>query len=356
LVFAAPGTGLLQSHAMLPTPLVMHDRIRVFFAACDEALRGRVFRVDLDLDDPRRVVHFEPAPVLDPGPRGHFDADGVNPSQIVERNGKILLYYIGWERLTASVPYRLFAGLATSGDAGATFQKAGTGQILYPADTEPFFRTAPFVYRGPDGWNMLYIGGGEFFDNAAGKRLPTYHLCSTHSDDGYHWDEPSNPPLLSPARDQGQIGFGRPVLWNDAGQTCLLVSLRTEGGYSLSSVRETEGSVSWTAPLQVPAGDWESEMTCFGAPCRAGDWEYLFYNGNRFGATGFGVARRKITGQADPASRSRFLHALANVRSEGDVGKKQSSAMKFDREQRDEPRWPQRKDLWCPRAVSRTQR
>ena len=33
-------------------------------------------------------------------------------------------------------------------------------------------------------------------------------------------------------------------------------------------------------------------MTCFGAPCRVGEFEYLFYNGNQFGRSGFGVARR----------------------------------------------------------------
>jgi hypothetical protein len=312
LVFAAPKTSLIQSHAMLPTPLVMDDRIRIFFAACDEALRGRIFRVDLDLTDPRRVMSFEPAPVLDLGPRGHFDADGVNPSQIIERDGKIFLYYIGWERRTASVPYTLFAGLAISDDAGVTFKKADGGQILHPTGTERFFRTAPFVYRQPDGWGMLYIGGGEFFDSEFGKRLPTYHLCRAYSRDGYRWDEPSSPPLLSPDRDRGQIGFGRPVLWNDGSQPCLLISLRHERGYSLWSVRESGGRLSWIAPLEGPAGEWESQMTCFGAPCRAGEWEYLFYNGNRFGATGFGVARRKITGEADLGLRSHLIEALSN--------------------------------------------
>jgi hypothetical protein len=33
-------------------------------------------------------------------------------------------------------------------------------------------------------------------------------------------------------------------------------------------------------------------MTCFGAPCRVGEVECLFYNGNQFGRSGVGVARR----------------------------------------------------------------
>lgn len=313
LVFAPPKSRLIQSHAMLPTPLVMSDRIRVFFAACDHALRGRVFYVDLDPANPRRVMNFDPTPVLDLGPQRHFDADGVNPSQVIERDGKILLYYIGWERLTTSVPYTLFAGLAVSEDTGATFNKVEGGQILHPKGRECFFRTSPFVHSRPDGWGMLYIGGGEFFDSLSGKRLPTYHICEAFSDDGYHWEKPANPPLLSPIRRRGQIGFGRPVLWNDGEHHCLLTSVRDERGYALWSAREMEGRLTWSNPLRGPVGEWESEMVCFGAPCRVGEWEYLFYNGNRFGATGFGVARRQFTGDADPTTRSRLLRALAQA-------------------------------------------
>jgi hypothetical protein len=33
-------------------------------------------------------------------------------------------------------------------------------------------------------------------------------------------------------------------------------------------------------------------MVCFGAPCQVGAQELLFYNGNQFGRTGFGLASR----------------------------------------------------------------
>lgn len=311
LAFAAPQSGLLQSHAMLPTPLVLDDRIRVFFAGCDQDLRGRVFSVDLDPEDPTIVMSSVSGPVLDLGPPGSFDADGVNPCQILKRGETLLLYYVGWQRLTAEVPYTLFAGLAESTDNGATFQRVRDGQILHSTEDERLFRTAPFVFRDAGGWRMLYIGGGEFLDGASGKRLPTYHLCDQRSDDGYQWPGSANAPLLSPVRKNGQIGFGRPVLWNDGDRPCLFISVRDENGYSLQCVRETDGQLSWTDPLFGTVGAWESETNCFGAPCRAGDWEFLFYNGNRFGATGFGVARRANSGDANAVSYSRLLNVLA---------------------------------------------
>jgi hypothetical protein len=310
LVFAAPGVGIMRSHAMLPTPLVLTDHIRVFIACCDSNLRGRIFRVDLDRDDPRHVIAFHVEPVLDLGAPGSFDEHGVNPSQIVERDGRLLLYYIGWQRVSAEVPYRLFAALAVSEDGGLSFHKHGGGQILHAAEGERFFRTAPFVFPQVDRWRMLYIGGGQFFDGPAGKRLPNYSLCQVQSTDGYSWDSALSPPLLDPDRAHGEIGFGRPVLWHEAGRTSLMISLRTENGYALRQAVERGGALHWADLLDGPSGDWESAMTCFGAPCRAGDWEYLFYNGDQFGRSGFGLARRRAQEGASPGSMVSLMASL----------------------------------------------
>jgi hypothetical protein len=311
LVYTAPGTALQKSHAMLPTPHMMQDRIRVLVACCDNDMRGRIFRVDLDRDNPLRVIEAAEAPVLDIGPVGSFDADGVNPSQIVERDGLLLLYYIGWERLSDEVPYTLFVGVAESLDGGLSFTKRDTGQVLHGIGAERYFRTAPFVFPERDGWGMLYIGGGNFFDGPQGKRLPTYSLCLAHSSDGLCWDAQPSPPLLNPERERGEIGFGRPVLWHEDGQASLIVSLRTEAGYSLRQVKESRGKLVWSTLFEDDeVEDWESDMTCFGAPCRSDDWEYLFYNGNQFGRFGFGVARRAPQRKAESGAAAPLIAAL----------------------------------------------
>lgn len=313
LVLAPPGTGLMQSHAMVPTPLVLPDRIRVYFTACDADLRGRVFRVDLDRDDPRRILELDPRPVLDLGPPGAFDADSVNPSQVLESDGRLLLTYIGWRRVSAEVPYTLFAGVAESADGGLSFQRIGDGQILHPSPTERFFRTAPFVFRTEAGWGMLYVGGGAFFDGEAGKRMPTYSLCRAVSPDGRRWDAPPLPALLRPDPALGEIGFGRPVLWQEGEEMTLLVSVRTQEGYTQRQAWLEGGGLRWATLLPGAAAPWESQMTGFAAPCRAGDWEYLFYNGNGFGREGFGVARRPARPVLAPASPAALLAAMQGV-------------------------------------------
>jgi hypothetical protein len=330
LVFAPPGAGLLASHAMLPTPLVLADRIRVFFAACDLELRGRIFRVDLDRDDPRRLLASYPAPVLDLGPPGAFDADGVNPSQVVRRDGKLFLYFIGWQRISTEVPYRLFAGLAVSEDEGASFVRHGDGQILLPEGSERYFRTAPFVFPAADGrWEMLYIGGDTFFNGCNSKRLPTYSLYRAASHDGVTWTG-GGFPLLDPDRAAGEIGFGRPVLWHHEGTASLLISRRTESSYMLRALAFKDGALRWSEPLGPGTQSWDTSMTCFGAPCAAGAWEYLFYNGNEFGRSGFGLARRPVrSGLAQKAGidPALLINAIALAREQGS-GREAIKAMK----------------------------
>jgi hypothetical protein len=275
---------------MLPTPLTLDDRIRIYFASCDAAMRGRIYRVDLRRDDPRKIIEYDAEPVLDLGEPDAFDADGVNPSQIIARDGVLYLYYIGWRRHSAAVPYTLFMGLAVSDDGGLRFRRLSRTPALFPAAGEEYFRTAGHVYRSNGGWGMLYIGGGAFFTNSAGKRLPLYSLRRTDSADGLNWSEPST-ELLSPDPAKGEIGFGRPVLWHENGRPVLMLSVRTETGYVLVS-KELGDGATWTNVLEQSNDEWDGEMTCFGAPCSVDAQEYLFYNGNRFGFTGFGAASR----------------------------------------------------------------
>jgi hypothetical protein len=314
-----PGGEKTRSHAMLPTPLVLDDRIRVYFASCDEEMRGRIFRADLRRDDPRQIMELDSEPVLDLGESDAFDADGVNPSQVVARDGILYLYYIGWRRHSAEIPYTLFMGLAISDDGGRRFRRVSGHPALLPTPGEEYFRTAGHVYRSDAGWSMLYIGGGRFFTNAAGKRLPLYSLRRTVSHDGLNWSEPST-ELLSPDPAKGEIGFGRPVLWHDGGCPVIMLSVRTENGYVLASKRLEDGA-EWITVLDKSDAEWEAEMTCFGAPCTVGDTEYLFYNGNRFGFTGFGVATRPVeTGFAGTIDESLLRYIRVN-RCEGQASR-----------------------------------
>lgn len=278
---------------MLPTPHRLEDRIRVFFTSCDSDLRGRVFFADFDLEPPFALLGVSPSPVLDLGAQGAFDCDGVNPSQIVAADGRLALLYIGWRRGGQAAPYTLFGGLAYSEDDGLSFEKA-VEPFLPPCVGESLFRTAPFLQREAGGYRLLYIGGDEFVAGEDGRQLPVYSLMELRSPTPWRWEGPGR-TLLAPDRQAGEIGFGRPVLWQDGDRARLMLSIRTAASYTLVEAPAdfAPGQRPPFVPvLNLPVEAWEAGMTCFGAPCQVGDHELLFYNGSGFGRTGLGLAWR----------------------------------------------------------------
>jgi hypothetical protein len=279
-----------QTHAFIPTPLMLADRIRVYFAALDEDRYGRIGWVDLDREDPRRVVAEAEEPVLDLGPLGAFDDSGVNPSCVLQQSGRILLYYIGWQR-TGRVPYMLFSGLATAPSAAGPFERSLATPVLDRIASEPFSRSAPFVLRENAGFRAWYWSCTHWTAADGGAR---YNNVIKHakSADGVIWTADVT-PCISPTG--GDYSFGRPWVLREEGLYRMWLSVRSESrthGYRIAYA-ESEDGLSWTQPTTVDIArrsDWDSDMTCMSAVVDVDDRRLMLYNGNGYGATGFGVA------------------------------------------------------------------
>jgi hypothetical protein len=292
-VLEASGALLSRSHVMLPTPHVMTDRVRVFYASCDAELRGRIFFADFEPAPPFALMAVSPEPVFGVGAAGAFDCDGVNPSQVIETEDGLALLYIGWRRGPSDEPYTLFAGLAASGDQGRSFTR-NPEPLLPPRPGERLFRTAPFIHRDGQGYRLHYIGGDLFIDGEGGRRTPVYSLMEQRSAGLWDWSGPAR-VLMAPDVEAGEVGFGRPVITPDGR---LMVSLRTHAGYQLVETDlefDPRTRPPLTPVIPPPFEAWEAGMTCFGAPCAVGPNELLFYNGDGYGRTGMGLAWRPRT-------------------------------------------------------------
>jgi hypothetical protein len=293
LVLQPSGGPLDRTHCMLPTPYVRADRVRLFYAGWDDDRRGRIFFGDFEPEPPFRLMGRSPGPVMDLGPPGAFDCDGVNPSQAFDADGRLALVYIGWRRGPPEAPYTLFAGLAFSDDGGLSFERTGE-PLLPPRPGERLLRTAASIEARPDGYRLLYVGGDAFVTGADGKRVPHYSLRELQGRSLWDWDGPSR-TLLDP--EEGEIGFGRPITYEVDGERRLMVSLRTEARYRLVEMpRDFEAGVRPPVVdvIAEPLEAWEREMVCFGAPCRTDGRELLFYNGNGYGRDGAGLAWRPL--------------------------------------------------------------
>ena len=145
-----------RTNASFPTVEPLGDgRIRVYFTALDELQDGRIGYVDVDADDPLRVIEVAPEPVLDIGGLGEWDDCGANAMGIVADGGRKLLYYQGWQR-TQKAPL-IFGGVAISDDGGESFHRIGRVPALDRTPAEPYLRAAPFVLRDGDRFRMWYV-------------------------------------------------------------------------------------------------------------------------------------------------------------------------------------------------------
>jgi hypothetical protein len=281
-----------QSHAYCPTPMLQDpERIRVYVSFLDEAQMGRIGYVDVSARDPRKILDVSAAPVLDVGSAGAFDAHGVTPLSLVDHQGTLYLYYTGWQR-GIDIRYWLFVGLALSDDGGQTFKRYSRVPVLDRSDTELLVRTASHVMHCGDHWKMWYIAGDRWID-VEGKQVPSYAMRYLESPDGLHWGAGGQACMQPQAPDE--YGFGRPFVMQNAGNYQMWYSIRSKSqGYRLGYAESVDG-IQWERQdarigLTVSAEGWDSEMLCFGAIQETAYGTYLFYNGNQYGQTGFGVA------------------------------------------------------------------
>ncbi len=282
-----------RSRAYLPTSWLRDERtVRVYVAFLDDDQIGRIGYVDVAAEDPTRVLAVSPEPVLDVGRNGTFDEHGVSPTCVVADAGRLWLYYVGWQR-GVDFPYTLLAGLAVSEDGGEHFQRVSQVPVLERSDQELYFRTAPNVMRENGRWRMWYVGGDSWLDSG-GKAIPGYEIRHLESPDGRRWGAVGQVCLRPRGGDEH--GLGRPWVVRDGERYRMWFSARSQrDGYRLAYAESQDG-LHWErddakAGIERSAQGWDSQMQGLACVQPTAFGTYLFYNGNGYGATGFGVAR-----------------------------------------------------------------
>jgi hypothetical protein len=294
-VFVPDGSRAWARHyAFPPTPVWRADgRLRLYVCFCDEHTVGRIGWVDVDPDDPARVLGVSEEPVLDIGRPGAFDENGVLPTCVLEVGDELWMYYVGYQ-LGHKLPYFQFEGLAVSRDGGASFERRQRVPVIDRSDAEMTNRTSAFVRQAAGGgFEMWYVGGTDWTE-VDGKPLPVYNMRHLRSDDGVRWPDEGEVCLDFSTDDEH--AFGRPwVSVRPDGTQWMFYSLRTRAkGYRIGYAESPDG-LAWTrrdADVGIDVGPepWESEEIAYAAVVDHGDTTYLFYNGNERGKTGFGYA------------------------------------------------------------------
>ena len=217
---------------------------------------------------------------------------GVNAACVTAVGSAKHLYYIGWQR-TQGVPYAIFAGLAVSRDGGETFVRRSRAPILERTHEEPFFRSATSVIQDGSGYRMWYVAVRRWRSDDGAAPYPEYVIRTTSSDDGVSWRNPTHVCIDFASHDE--FGFGRPWVIRDGDRYRMWYSIRSRTQPYRLGYAESADGVRWTrrdeaVGITRSASGWDSEMICFACVADVDGRRYMFYNGNRHGATGFGVA------------------------------------------------------------------
>ncbi len=288
------------SHAQVPAALRLDDRIRVYYADRDQDGRSFPAYVDVDPDEPARVIDHHPGRLMSLGAPGTFDDDGVMPGYAMHHEGRILLYYSGWNQ-RHRVPYHNATGLAQSRD-GVLFERVYEGPVMDRIPTEPQLAVTPSILKTQAGWQAWYISGLRW-DLIDGHYEPVYVIKYATSRDGVYWERPAH--ICIPQR-HPQEAFSHPtVVWHDGWYHMWFCCRHCRdfrggaGSYRMGYARSLDGQ-SWErlddlVGIAPSAGGFDSEMICYPFVMREKDHLIMFFNGNGHGQTGIGVATMPLS-------------------------------------------------------------
>jgi len=296
LVYQAPFDGSWRhSHALTPTPYLLDERtLRVIITCRDPQGRGRPGWVDLDAQDPTRVLGVSTEPLLDLGRPGCFDDSGVAVTGVVSPEpGLVYLYYAGFE-LCTQVRYRIFTGMAISRDGGRTFRRASEAPVLDRSDEGLALRSGPCALLDGGKFKIWYLCGSEWIEQD-GKQVPLYDLRYQESADGMHWSDRG--VLSLPVDPATEHGFGHPwVVKRGPGDYQLFCSVRRKGQGYRPGYAESADGVNWASKdrkmgLEVSKSGFDSKAIAYVTVFSSGGRTWCAYCGDNFGEAGFALAR-----------------------------------------------------------------
>ncbi len=286
----------IHSHAQVPTAFEMENCLRIFFAGRNGEGKSFITYVDLDKRNPTKIIYVHNRPIIELGKVGTFDDEGMMPSDVVVNEGRVYLYYSGWNQRTTCA-YHNTTGVLFSDDGGATFYRPFEGPILDRLPTEPYMAVTPTVLKENGKWEMWYVSGISWVE-IEGKYEPVYVIKYAYSKDGIYWIRPAD-VCIKPRHELE--AYSNPSVVKDGQVYKMWYSYRDStdfrggsGSYRLGYVESTNG-LEWcrmddSLAMTVSLDSWDSEMQCYPYVIDVLGKRYMFYNGNGFGRSGFGVA------------------------------------------------------------------
>ncbi|OFY92907.1 MAG: hypothetical protein A3K10_08565 [Bacteroidetes bacterium RIFCSPLOWO2_12_FULL_31_6] len=286
------------SHAQVPFAYLHPEGfIRIFFATRDSNSCSSTSFIDVDPHDPTKILYKHNKPVLTKGDLGYFDDSGTMPSWFIKHNSKLRLYYTAWNK-SKEASYRLSIGIAESDDEGVTFKKLYKGPLLDRSIHDNIWVGQPCVLFDEGIWKMWYLSCEkiEYIDN---HPEPFYNVKYATSTDGIDWKR--NGEICIPFNHKNGVdSIGRPFVFKEHGIYKMFHSNRSAHGYrdnpnksyNICYSESIDGLIWEQKQLSIEGlnNEWCNVMNEYTSLINVDEKTFLFFNGNGFGESGFGVA------------------------------------------------------------------
>lgn len=294
-----------KEYAQIPRVVVLHDRIRIFYATrCVDENNIPISQssfIDVDKKDLSSILYIHNKPVLDLGKKGSFSEFGIHPTMLLPFKNSLYFFYQGWQRGN-EFPYITEIGLAISNDHGSSFDKVGDTPILMKSEIDPYFVNGVFILKRNDLFYMWYSSGVNWIEDN-GNLESVYKVKSAVSADLVNWDLKNDlcvPPIAeNECQNSATVLYlkGRYHMW-----FCYRPALdfRNAGrGYRIGYASSVD-MIEWTRDDSLAGIDiekeesWDSQMICYPYVFELEGKIIMLYSGNYFGKTGFGYAELEL--------------------------------------------------------------
>ena len=282
-----------QHTALTPTPLLISDEIiRVYAGFRDKEGVSRIGFVDVDADNPSKVLQVSPQPVLDIGRPGTFDDNGIILGDVIQVGKEFWMYYVGFQ-LVKKVKFLAFSGLAISKDGGLTFERYSESPILDRTSTGLYIRAVHSVLLKDNLFKIWYSTGNEW-QVINGQSYPRYEIRYCESANGVNFMDVTDSTLcIHPVNNEYRIGRPRVYLENETYRMFYTKGTLQQDyvpGYAESNDGKKWNRLDNKIGITLSNEGWDSKTLCYPSLLNYKNCQYMFYNGNNMGKDGFGYA------------------------------------------------------------------
>lgn len=283
----------MQTHASWPRAFnLVGDVYRIYFSSRDASNRSHIAFVDIDIKNPSEIISISSSPVLSPGNAGLFDDCGVIPCCVIKLHEGTALYYMGLS-LAVNVPYNSFCGLAYLNNNLNSATRFSSAPIIERSDIDSYSGGAAFVYFDEKQklFHMWYESCLGWINKKTSLEAQLAIKYAT-SHNGICWKK-SDVYCISPTEHSNYIST--PSVIQENSQFKMWYSYKTGGKFKIGYAESDDG-ISWVkkddeAGITVSESGWDSEEIEYPYVFDHKGERYMFYNGNSYGKTGFGLAK-----------------------------------------------------------------